>query len=61
MSQDHYDTNKDILEINQTTKKRLKSNLANSIQKKDKEFDNKMSQYDKEIEEIKNNIMGEEN
>ncbi|WP_226681987.1 hypothetical protein [Sutcliffiella horikoshii] len=37
-----------------------KSTLADSIQKKDKEFDNKMSQYDNEIEEIKNNILGKE-
>ncbi|MGD6778556.1 hypothetical protein ACQCT3_02155 [Sutcliffiella horikoshii] len=59
MSQDHYKANKDNLEVTLIPEKLSKSSLADSIQKKDREFDEEMSKYDKKIQEIKNNIMGE--
>ncbi|TYS59907.1 hypothetical protein FZC74_07055 [Sutcliffiella horikoshii] len=59
MSQDHYKADKDNLEVTPILEKLSKSSLADSIQKKDREFDEEMSKYDKKIQEMKNNIKGE--
>ena len=52
--------NKLVKRVEKDLSLKTKDSLAHSVKERDREFDEEMRQYDKELERLKNNIIGEE-